>query len=122
MAHVNPIVIAGMLVIAVFSAAMMMTLSGEQARYSRTVEITSEVQSQRIHEELDADLRGDNILVENTGPVDLRIKEIRIIDPDGQMRYMQKIDLDLSAAQSHTIALDIEAHQILAQYESEASP
>lgn len=112
----NPIVITGMLAMAVFSVALMITLSNEQVRYSHTVEAASEAQSQRLREEMAAVLAGSQVLVENTGPVRITVKEIRVLDSDGYVVHAQKADSDIAVGQDgHAIELDPGTVQAIAQ-------
>lgn len=114
----NPIVIMGMVVVAVFFTALMLTLSDEQILYSHTVEETSEIQSQRLHEEMHAVMDRGQILVENTGSVRITVKEIRVIDDDGFVVHSQKEDFEIHVAQDNLeLALDTNTIQVLADLE-----
>lgn len=102
--------------VAVLSSALLMTISNGQIDHSRTLEMTAEIQSQRLQEQLQALMYNDTLLVENTGTVGILVKEIRILDENGRVIHMQKDDSYLTSTQNSTIQLDSETHRIITQY------
>ena len=102
----NPLVITGILAVTVASFAMMVSFSDEQMRHSDMSERMAEMNAQRVREDVSAVLAGEQLSLENTGPVPVLIKEIRVLDGSGHIVSRQKTDVAVSTAQTGTIQLD----------------
>ena len=101
----NPIVIAGIMAMAVLSSAMMISFSDGQVRHSNTAEQVSNMQAERVQERLLVTSRDGQLLLENTGSVTVHVKEIRVLDGDGQIISRQKADVAVPAAHTGTVRL-----------------
>jgi len=98
----NPLVITGTVAIAVLASAMLATYSDLQLEHSHTSQQVSNIQAQRLQEDVSVEIRDDRIILENKGPVPVRIMEIRIIDDDGHVVAQQKSDLRVAVAAQET--------------------
>ena len=98
----NPLAIIGILVLSTASAIMMISYSNEQVQHSRTMEQISNIQSERLLENLLVDAKDGNLLLENNSPIPIHVREIRLLDDDGNVLYAQKADFSISSAQTHT--------------------
>ncbi|MDA7999395.1 MAG: hypothetical protein MPI82_06035 [Nitrosopumilus sp.] len=89
----NPITIAGILAVTMASAGMMVSFSAQQVQYSQAVEQAASMQAERLQERLAVTVEGGVLLVENAGPVPVRIREIRAIDDAGLVSAAQPVDI-----------------------------
>ena len=103
----NPIAIAGVLAVTVASTGLMISFSGQQVQYSQTVEQTASLQAERLQENLSVTAGGGVLFVENTGPLPVQIREIRVLDDAGHVILAQKADD--TARVSQTIQPDMGA-------------
>ena len=102
---VNPIVIAGIMAMAVLSSAMMISFSDGQVRHSHTAEQVSNLQAERVQERMSVTSRDGQVIFENTGSVTVHVKEIRMLDGDGQIISRQKADVAVPAAHTGAVRL-----------------
>ena len=101
----NPIVIIGIMAMTVSAGIMMISFSNDQIRYSELSGQISEMQQQRISEEIAVTASGDGLLeIKNTGHLPVQIKEIRVLNEQGHVIFRQKTDSTVLA--SNTITLD----------------
>lgn len=94
----NPIVITGMLAVAVASVAVMAELSGEQARHAAAAERMAGMHSERIREEASLSVRDGRLVVENSGTVGIRILEVRTVDDRGLIESRHPVDVAVAPA------------------------
>ena len=111
----NPIVIVGILALAILTAIMMVSFSNDQVRQMHTTEKVSTIQVERLREEVSATTakKGDHIQINNTGSIPIRLKEIRILDDNGHITYREKIDQHITASQSITLNTSPEIKEII---------
>ena len=103
----NPIVITGMLAMTVSAAVMMISFSNDQIRYSESTQKISEIQTQRISEEMILTTTDSGqIEVKNTGTVPVQIREVRIIDDQGHVTFRQKADQTIFATRTAMLDAD----------------
>ena len=101
----NPIVIIGIMAMTVSAGIMMISFSNDQIRYSELSGQISEMQQQRISEEIAVAASDDGLLeIKNTGHLSVQIKEIRVLNEQGHVIFRQKTDSTVLA--SNTITLD----------------
>ena len=81
----NPIAIAGVLAVTMASAGLMVSFTGEQVRYSQAAGQTAALQAERLQEGLSVTAAGGALVVENTGPLPVQIREIRVVDGSGRV-------------------------------------
>lgn len=110
---VNPLIITGILTMAIAVTAMMLSFSTQQVQYSKTVEQASTLQAQRLAEDLEATMNGKQIQIKNTGSNSIQIKEIRILDDTGRVIITQKVDDKILSAQSSMAGLNPDLEAIL---------
>ncbi len=99
----NPLVIVGVLAMTITAAAMMLSFSDDQVEYSHVTEQISSIQSERVREEVTVARDGEGIQIRNTGSIPVQIKEIRLLDAEGNIVMRQKADVRVLAAQSYVI-------------------
>ena len=109
----NPLVITGILAVVLVSSAMMVSFSGKQLEYSNTSEELSSMQVQRVQEELQVTVHNDGQLkLANTGPVPVRVVEVRMLDNDGNIVTRQKTDITISSSDEDLIRLNLNDAQL----------
>lgn len=100
----NPLVITGILAVTIASVATMLSFSNEQIRYSDTTEQISAIQAERLQENVQVGTGDGTLQLKNAGPIPVTIKEIRLLDDDGQIILRQSVDQQISAAQTGEIS------------------
>ncbi len=114
----NPIVILGVLAVAVASISMMISFSDEQVRYSDTTQRTAEMQAQRLQEQAAVTIQDGELRLKNMGSVPIHIREIRILDDSGFVIHTQKAETTILSSQTHTIPADPRVADAIAQITS----
>jgi len=110
----NPLVITGIMAMTVLVSVLMISFSDGQIRYSQTAQKVSNMQAERVREDVSVSLQDDGLLLlENTGSVPVRIVEIRVLDGDGQVVSRQKADVPVSPAGSDMARLDPDTAEAL---------
>lgn len=110
----NPIVIVGILAVTISAAAMMISFSSQQVRYSDDVSRISDMQAQRLAEEVSVRMGPDGVLhVENTGSVPIRIKEIRVLDDSGRITSRHVTDEAVPARHTGSMATSPEIDEAM---------
>ena len=98
---VNPILVTGSLAVAASAAGMLVSFSADHAEYSRSVELASAAQSERIREQLSVERGPDGeVRVRNTGAVPVTILEVRTVGAGGQVTSQEQVRLRVPAGQS----------------------
>lgn len=96
----NPILVAGALAVAAASAAMMVSFSAEQAEQWRWAERASQMQSERLREQVLVEGGPESVLVRNTGTVPVTILEVRTVEPDGRVSAQKSARVTVAPGQS----------------------
>ena len=97
----NPILVTGSLAVAAAAAGMLVSFSADHAEYSRSVELASAMQSERVREQLSVERGpGGEVSVRNTGAVPVTILEVRTVGPGGQVTSQEQVRLRVPAGQS----------------------
>lgn len=87
----------------VASFALMTTFSNEQVRYSQVAEETSNLQVQRLLEKLSVTIQDGQVHMKNTGSIPVQVKEIRILNNDGDVILQEKAEQTIHVSQTGTI-------------------
>ncbi len=114
----NPIVILGVLAVAVASISMMISFSDEQVRYSDTMQRTVEMQAQRLQEQAAVTIQDGQLWLKNTGPVPIHVREVRILDDSGSVIHTQKAETTILSSQTQAIPADLRVADAITQITS----
>ena len=97
----NPILVTGSLAVAAAAAGMLVSFSADHAEYSRSVELASAAQSERLREQLSVERGpGGEVSVRNTGAVPVTILEVRTVGGGGQVTSQEQVRLRVPPGQS----------------------
>ena len=100
----NPMLVTGVLAVAVASAAMLASFSADHAEYSRSVERASAMQSERLREQVLVERGpGGQVSVSNTGTVPVTVLEVRTVGGDGQVGAREQVRVRIPAGQSAVV-------------------